>query len=130
MIVDSRSPGLYHPSLRPGSAGVIIVSQMRLFSPVVALIVLAGPFAVEPAGAAVIQAPSMAAADATAGYYFLLGRRLEDDGKTDAAITALKKAIELEPGSAEVRAELAGVYARHERTVEAVDTAEAALQRD
>ena len=103
---------------------------MRPFPLAFALVTLVGAFTAVPAGAAVGQAPSVAPADATAGYYFLLGRHLEDDGKTDAAIVALKKAIELAPDTAEVRAELAGIYARHDRAREALDTAEEALKHD
>jgi tetratricopeptide (TPR) repeat protein len=77
-----------------------------------------------------IHQGSPATADATPGYYFLLGRHLEGQGKIDAAIAAHRRAIELEPQSAELRAELAALFARQDRAVEALDTAEAALQRD
>jgi tetratricopeptide (TPR) repeat protein len=66
----------------------------------------------------------------TAGYYFLLGRHLESQGKVDEAIAAHHKAIDMDPDSAELRAELAALYARQDRAVEAVDAAEAALKRD
>ena len=65
-----------------------------------------------------------------ASYYFLLGRHLEGNGKIDDAIAAFKKAIELEPQSAEPRAELAALYARADKPREAVETAEAALTVD
>jgi tetratricopeptide (TPR) repeat protein len=73
-------------------------------------------------------APSTA--DGNAAYYFLLGRRLESLGKVDEAVAAHKRAIELEPDSAELRAELAGLYARQDRAVESLEMAEAALKRD
>lgn len=63
-------------------------------------------------------------------YYFLLGRYLEGEGKVDAAADAFKKAIELEPASAEPRAELAALYARADRPREAVEAAEDALKVD
>lgn len=72
---------------------------------------------------------SSAAGD-TPGYYFLLGRYLEGQGKIDAAIAAHRRAIDMEPQSAELRAELAALYARQDRAPEALDTAEAALQKD
>jgi tetratricopeptide (TPR) repeat protein len=76
-----------------------------------------------------IQAPNPAAPDqGDAKYYFLLGRYLEGAGKVDDAVAALKKAIALEPKSAEPRAELAGLYARQEKVREAVDAAEDALR--
>jgi tetratricopeptide (TPR) repeat protein len=68
--------------------------------------------------------------DATAGYYFLLGRHLESEGKIDAAIAAHKRAIALEPTSAELRAELAALYARQDRAADALEAADAALARD
>jgi tetratricopeptide (TPR) repeat protein len=64
------------------------------------------------------------------GYYFLLGRTYESSGAIDKAIAAHKQAIELAPGSAELRAELAGLYARQQRALEAVETAEEALKID
>ena len=72
-----------------------------------------------------IQAPP---AGADAKYYFLLGRHLEGTGKVDEAVDALKKAIALEPSSAETRAELAGLYARQEKIPEALAAAEDALK--
>ena len=65
------------------------------------------------------QAPAAAPQvpeDAT--YYFLLGRYLEGGGKIDEAIAALRKAIALDPKSAEPRAELAGLYARQDKASE------------
>ena len=66
----------------------------------------------------------------SAAYYFLVARQLEDEGKTDEAIAALKQALALEPKSAELRAELAGLYARQNRAVDALTTAEEALKFD
>ena len=81
---------------------------------------------VSVAAASVQQAPS----GESAAYYFVLGRHLEDSGKTVEAIAALQRAIELAPDSAEVRAELAGLYARHDRIPEALAAAEDALKVD
>ena len=103
---------------------------MRPFPKLISLVAVAGAIAGAPVAVTAGQARAGVPADATAGYYFLLGRHLEDDGKTDEAITALKKAIELEPETAEVRAELAGIYARHDRAREALEAAEAAIQHD
>jgi tetratricopeptide (TPR) repeat protein len=63
-------------------------------------------------------------------YYFLLGRHLEGQGKIDDAIAAHRKAIALDDGSAELRAELAGLYARQDRAIESLEMAESALQRN
>jgi tetratricopeptide (TPR) repeat protein len=91
-------------------------------------VLLIAALAVTPAAAAQRQAP--APAPATSGYYFLLARHLENSKKVDEAIEALKKAIELSPASAELRAELAGVYARQDRAREALESADAALKQD
>jgi tetratricopeptide (TPR) repeat protein len=82
-----------------------------------------------PAYASRQTAPPAAPED-TAAYLFLLGRHLEGQGRIDEAITAHKRAIALEPESAELRAELAGLYARQDKAREALDMAEAALQKD
>ena len=83
----------------------------------------AGPLAAAQKAAAAPNAD-------TPGYYFLLARHLESAKKVDEAIAALKKAIELSPRSAELRAELAALYARQDRAEEAVQAAEAALEQD
>ena len=93
-------------------------------------LVLFTAFAALGSGTAWAQTPSRGEPGLTAGYYFLLGRHLESDGEIEAAISAHQKAIGLDPQSAELRAELAGLYARQDRAVEALDTAEAALARD
>jgi len=98
---------------------------MRLFLLVTAL--LMAPVA------AVAGQPVRATAGAepdTPAYYFLLARHLESIGRVDEAIKAHERAIALDPGSAELRAELAGFYARQDNAVEAVANAEAAIARD
>jgi tetratricopeptide (TPR) repeat protein len=102
---------------------------MRAF---IAVVLVAAGFVTPTWAAQSAAAPSSssAAASSDAAYYFLLGRQLEDDGKVDEAIAAQKRAIVLDPGSAELRAELAGLYARHDRAQEAFDTAQEALARD
>ena len=63
-------------------------------------------------------------------YYFLLGRYLEGEGKVDEAAAALRRAIALDPKSAEPRAELAALFARADRAAEAVTAAEDAVKVD
>jgi len=63
-------------------------------------------------------------------YYFILGRHLESADDTRGALAALQRAIELDPKSAELRAELAGFYARQNNAVDAVRVAEEAIQLD
>jgi tetratricopeptide (TPR) repeat protein len=81
-----------------------------------------------PAGAAAQgQAPP---GTPGAPYYFLLGRHYEGAGEIEKAVEAHRQAIQLAPGSAEIKAELAGLYARQDRPAEAIDTAEDALRLD
>jgi tetratricopeptide (TPR) repeat protein len=80
-----------------------------------------------PAGAA--AQPAAPPPDGPA-YYFLLGRHYESAGEDEKALAALRKAVEMQPDSAELLAELAGFYARHDQGVDAVDTAEKALKLD
>ena len=68
--------------------------------------------------------------EGTAGYHFLLARHLEGLGRVDEAIASLQRAMTLMPESAELCAELAALYARQDKPVEAVDMAEAALKKD
>ena len=67
--------------------------------------------------------------DPVAGAYFefLLGRQLEDKGDVDGAAAAFQRAMKLDPASADVPAELAGLYARQSRVREAIEAANAAL---
>jgi tetratricopeptide (TPR) repeat protein len=74
--------------------------------------------------------PAPAAPQGDAAYYFLLGRHLETIGRADDAIKAYERAIAIDPGSADLRAELAGLYARQDNAIDAIANAEAALARD
>lgn len=86
-------------------------------------------------------APSRpASASATAGahvedrgdsyYDFLLSRHLEARGDLDGAAAALRRAAEKDPRSAEVRAELASLFARQNRAEEAIRIANEAIAID
>jgi len=77
------------------------------------------------------QAPAAAPdAVAEAYYLFLQSRSLEQAGNANGAISALRKAAALLPKSAEIQAELAGVFMREGRAGESVTAAEAALVLD
>ena len=73
---------------------------------------------------------SAAPANADAAYYFILARHLEGQDKLPEAIAALQQALALAPESAEVRAELAGLYARQDQPIDALNMAEEALKRN
>jgi tetratricopeptide (TPR) repeat protein len=77
------------------------------------------------------SAPAAANPSQSEAYFlFLEGRRLEGTGDVAGAIDAYKQAIVAAPQAADIRAELAGVYARAGRTTEAVDAALDALKVD
>ncbi len=81
--------------------------------------------------APVRQAPATTVPPKAEAYYqFMLGRHLEGEGDIDGAIKAYDEAAKLDPKSAEVVAELAGLYARENKIREAIDKAEAALAID
>src|ERR1700752_122202 len=98
---------------------------MRPFLLSVLLLIFAGPAAV---GAG--QAASPVREPGDAAYYFLLARHLESIGRVDEAIKAYDRAIAIDPASAELRAELAGLYARQANATDAIGNAEGALARD
>ena len=64
---------------------------------------------------------------AGAYYEFMRGRQLEDTGDVDGAIAAFQRAMKLDPKSADIPAEIAGLYARQSRVREAIDASQAAL---
>lgn len=86
--------------------------------------------AVIPLPSAVAQETGSQVGSDTAAYYFLVARRLEDSGKPEEAIATLQRALKLAPTSAEIRAELAAMYARSDRIAEAVTAAEEAVKFD
>jgi tetratricopeptide (TPR) repeat protein len=77
-----------------------------------------------------VQAASPAPPSAQAYYEFLLGRHLEGQGDEAAALEAFKRAMAADPKSAEIRAEIAGFYARQNKADEAIEHAEQALKID
>src|SRR5215831_18348365 len=73
--------------------------------------------------------PAPPALDRTAQAYeqYLRAHLLEDDD-TDAAIAAYKRAMELDPSSADIPADLAELYLRENKATEAIQFAEQALK--
>src|SRR5574341_725245 len=67
---------------------------------------------------------------AQALYEFLMARRMEAAGDTAGALAALERARKLDPGAAEISAEIAGYYSRQNRSTDAVAVADAALKLD
>lgn len=83
-----------------------------------------------PPAAPQAPAPTTTAAVGEAYFLFMQGRALEGRGDVAGAIDAYRKAIQLVPQAADVRAELAGLFAREGRAGESVREAEAALAVD
>jgi tetratricopeptide (TPR) repeat protein len=72
------------------------------------------------------QTPPDRSADAYAE--FLMGRHLETTDNIDGAITAFKRAAQLDPRAADIVAELSGLYMRQSRLDEAIAAGEQALK--
>jgi tetratricopeptide (TPR) repeat protein len=97
--------------------------------PVLSVLLVA--LAVQPPPAPAPPAPPPSQAAQSEAYYeFIRGRVLEGEGDGDAAVEALRRAAARDTGSAEIRAELAGLLARAGREDEAMTAANEALQRD
>jgi tetratricopeptide (TPR) repeat protein len=80
-------------------------------------------------GARVPQSAAAAADNVAEAYaQFLIGHHLEDQDDLNGAIAAYKRAAQLDPTSAEIPAELAGLYLRQNKIQEAMTTAEQALK--
>lgn len=109
------------------------VSPVLLFTAALAIGQPATPASpAPPSGAAARSGAAAVAPEARArAYYdFLLARRLEGDGDVDGAVAALRRAAATDPSSAEIRAELASLFARQNRADDALKAAEAALEVD
>lgn len=96
-----------------------------------ALVVLTVAAGIREAGAQTeAPSPPPRAPNSEAMYAFLLARRAEARDDVKEAQAALDKAIALDPLSAELRAELAGFFARQNRAEDAVTAAERAVGLD
>ncbi len=94
-----------------------------LVAAVVAAVVVAAPRA-----SAQTVSPDPAARSGDAYSQFMLGRHLETADDIPGAIAAFKRATQLDPQSADIVAELAGLYMRQSRLDEALATGEQALK--
>lgn len=101
--------------LRPMTASVVLVISIGLW--------VQGP----------VRAPAPTVPTSALGevyFLFLQGRMLEEQGDVTGAIAAYRKAIDLAPKTAELHAELAGLFAREGRPTDALTEGEAALKID
>lgn len=99
-------------------------------TPLLLCLLGAATAALPPAQAPPSLSRGVARQPAEAYLQFLLGRRLEAEGDIEGAIAAHRRAADLDPESAEIRAELSGLYARQDQPQEAIQWAEAALAID
>lgn len=88
------------------------------------LLVTAGP----ALGQTVASPPSDPKAQAQ--FEFMMARRMESSGDVAGALASLERARKLDPGAAEIPAEIAGYYYRQNRPTDAVAAAEQALKID
>jgi tetratricopeptide (TPR) repeat protein len=102
------------------------MKTVALFVVLVAAAPVQAGQAAQPPGRGAQAAPERA----QAYEQFLLARQYEEDSKTDAAIAAYKRAMALDPKAADIAAELADLYMRENRGVDAIATAEEALRLD
>jgi tetratricopeptide (TPR) repeat protein len=115
---------------------VQILARCPLVAVAVAGLLASSPAAAGQAGGArpsppARQAPAPIGSTRSEAYYqFMLGRHLEGEGDIDGAIKAYGEASKLDPKSAEIIAELAGLYARENKVPEALDRGQAALSID
>src|SRR5438477_3010679 len=94
---------------------------------------IAGVFLLAASGVYAAAQPAPAQADPAArsgdAYsQFMLGRHLETADDIPGAIAAFRRAIQLDPQSSDVIAELAGLYMRQSKLEEAVQAGEQALK--
>jgi tetratricopeptide (TPR) repeat protein len=94
----------------------------------VALVAVLVGCSISPAAAQPAQTP----VDRVGQAYeqFLLGHRSEKSGKIDAAVAAYQRAMQLDPGAAEIPAELGALYLRQNRAQDALNAAEQAIKID
>jgi tetratricopeptide (TPR) repeat protein len=107
---------------------------MRRFAEVtIALLLAASAAAQTPPPASAPPASGAAASDAatdTAYFEFLHGRYLEGQGRLPEALEAYQRAAAAAPRSAQIRAEMAGLQARQNKSDEAIREARRALELD
>ncbi len=68
--------------------------------------------------------------EGAAYFEFLKGRMLEGLGRVTDALEAYERASKMDPQSAQIRAEIAALYARQNRPADAITAAKAALKLD
>jgi tetratricopeptide (TPR) repeat protein len=101
---------------------------MRVSLPAVVAVLsltVSGVGMAQPLAAQTLPSPDKAA---EAYWQYLLGRHLETADDIDGAITAFKRAAQLDPAASDVTAELSGLFMRQNRLEEAIAAADQALK--
>lgn len=106
------------------------MTPRRAGFPLVVLMAAATASAQTPAADTKAPPAARRPANAAAMYEFLVSRRAEARDEMAAAEAALRRAITLDPQSAELQAELAAYFTRQNRAADAVAAAERALALD
>ena len=103
---------------------------MKLAAVCAAVFSLSIPLAAEQGARGSRPQAAVTSPDKIAEAYnqFLLGHRLEDKDDEAGAIAAYKRAMELDPNSADIPAQLASLYLRQNKAQEAMNAAEQALK--
>lgn len=99
-----------------------MIAFMQFMQALAAVLLVPALASAQPASTVAERLPS-----ADAYYEFMLARRLESDGDTKGALAALERAQKLDPTSATLFAERAGLYARENDGDAARKAAEEAL---
>jgi tetratricopeptide (TPR) repeat protein len=86
--------------------------------------------AAHPRTAATASIGAETSPEGAAYFEFLKGRMLEGLGRVTDALEAYERASKMDPQSAQIRAEIAALYARQNRPADAVTAAKAALKLD
>lgn len=109
---------------------MLAMTPRRAGFPLVVLMAAASASAQTPGADVKTPPAARRPANAAAMYEFLLSRRAEARDEVPAAEVALKRALALDPESAELQAELAAFFTRQNRAADAVAAAERALALD
>jgi tetratricopeptide (TPR) repeat protein len=105
---------------------------MRRCAEVTLVLLIAASATAQPAPSAPAPSASVRSEPAsdTAYFEFLRGRYLEGQGRLPEALDAYLRAAAAAPNSAQIRAEIAGLYARQNKSDEAIREARRALELD
>jgi tetratricopeptide (TPR) repeat protein len=112
---------------------------MRRFAGLLIVLLSGAPALAQPAPTGAVAAPpantpgtehAPRTENTTAYFEFLRGRYFEGQGRLPEALEAYERAATADPRSAQIRAEIAGLHARRNKSDEAIRDAQRALELD